>query len=40
MSPILTALIVVGGLGLILGIFLGIAGIAFKVDVDEREEKI
>lgn len=40
MSPIITALLVVGGLGLILGIFLGIAGLVFKVEVDEREEKV
>ena len=40
MSPIVIAVIVIGGLGLLLGLFLGIAGNAFKVEVDEREEKI
>lgn len=40
MSPIVIAVLVVGGLGLLLGLFLGVAGIAFKVEVDEREEKI
>ena len=39
-SAILTALIVVGAVGLILGIFLGIASIVFKVEVDEREEAV
>lgn len=40
MSQILTAVIVVGGIGLLLGLFLGIAGIVFKVEVDEKEEAI
>lgn len=39
-SAILTALIVVGAVGLILGVFLGIASIVFKVNVDEREEAV
>ena len=39
-SAVLTALIIIGGIGILIGIFLGIAGIAFKVEVDEREEKI
>ena len=39
-AAILTAVIVVGGIGLLLGLFLGIAGIVFKVEVDEKEEKI
>lgn len=30
----------VGGVGIFVGIFLGIAGIKFHVEVDEREEKI
>lgn len=40
MSAVLTAIIVVGGIGLLLGLFLGIAGIAFKVEVDEKEEAV
>lgn len=40
MSGVLIALIVVGGLGLFIGLFLGVASIKFKVEVDEREEKI
>ncbi|MCD8039220.1 MAG: RnfABCDGE type electron transport complex subunit B [Lachnospiraceae bacterium] len=39
-SAILTALIVVGAVGLLLGIFLGVAGIVFKVEVDEKEEAV
>jgi Na+-translocating ferredoxin:NAD+ oxidoreductase RNF subunit RnfB len=39
-TAILTAVIVVGGVGLFLGIFLGIASIVFKVDVDEKEEAV
>jgi RnfABCDGE-type electron transport complex B subunit len=39
-SAIMTAVIVVGGVGLFLGIFLGIASIVFKVEVDEREEAV
>lgn len=39
-SAIITAVVVVGGVGLFLGIFLGIASIVFKVEVDEREEAI
>lgn len=37
---ILTAVAVVAAIGLFIGIFLGISSIAFKVKVDEREEKI
>lgn len=40
MAAVLTAVCVVGGIGLLLGLFLGVAGIAFKVEVDEKEEKI
>ena len=36
-SAILTAVAVVGGVGLFLGVFLGVAGILFKVEVDEKE---
>jgi len=39
-SSILTALLLMLGLGLFVGIFLGVAGIAFKVKVNEKEEKI
>lgn len=39
-SAIIIAVAVVGGVGLFLGIFLGIASIVFKVDVDEREEAV
>ena len=38
-SGILTATILVGCVGLFIGIFLGIAGIKFKVETDEREER-
>ena len=37
---ILIATAIVGAVGLFIGLFLGIAGIKFKVDVDEREEKV
>ena len=37
-SGILTATILVGCVGLFIGIFLGIAGIKFKVETDERIE--
>lgn len=39
-TAILTAVTVVGGVGLFLGIFLGIASIVFKVEVDEKEEAV
>jgi Na+-translocating ferredoxin:NAD+ oxidoreductase RNF subunit RnfB len=39
-TAVLTAVIVVGGVGLFLGIFLGIASIVFKVEVDEKEEAV
>ena len=39
-SVILTPLIVMLGLGLFVGVFLGVAGIAFKVKVDEKEEAV
>ncbi|MCR4788363.1 MAG: RnfABCDGE type electron transport complex subunit B [Lachnospiraceae bacterium] len=37
MNGVITALIVVGILGLIIGLFLGVASISFKVEVDEKE---
>lgn len=39
-TGILTATLLVGVTGLIIGLFLGIASIKFKVEVDEREEKV
>ena len=39
-SGILTATLLVGCVGLFIGVFLGIAGIKFKVETDEREEKV
>lgn len=39
-SAIITAVVVVAGLGLLLGLFLGAAGIWFKVDVDEKEQQV
>ncbi len=39
-SAIFTALLIIGGLGIFVGVFLGIAGIAFRVEVDEKEEAI
>lgn len=40
MTGIILATGVVGGVGLFVGVFLGIAAIRFHVDVDEREEQI
>lgn len=40
MEGILIATILIGSIGLFVGIFLGIAGIKFHVEVDEREEKV
>jgi RnfABCDGE-type electron transport complex B subunit len=39
-SAIMTAVIVVGGVGLFLGLFLGFASIVFKVEVNEKEEAV
>ena len=39
-SGILIAAAIVGGTGLFIGIFLGISGKKFAVEVDEREEAI
>lgn len=39
-TGILTATVVVGVVGIFVGIFLGIAGIRFKVQVDEKEEAV
>ncbi len=37
MNEILLAVMIVGGVGLFVGIFLGVASLKFKVEVDERE---
>lgn len=39
-SGVLLAVAVVAGVGLFIGLFLGVAAIWFKVDVDEKEEAI
>ena len=39
-QAILIAAVVVGGVGLFIGFFLGISGEKFKVEVDPREEAI
>ncbi len=39
-TGILIAVVVVGGVGLFIGLFLGIAAIKFKVEVDEKEEAV
>ena len=40
MNSVLLAVAIVGGVGLFTGLFLGLASMKFKVEVDEREEKI
>lgn len=37
---IITAAVVVGVVGIFVGLFLGVAGIRFKVEVDEKEEAV
>lgn len=39
-TGIITAALVVGLVGIFVGLFLGVAGIKFKVEVDEREEAV
>ena len=39
-TGIILAAVIVGGTGLFIGVFLGIAGKKFAVEVDEREEAI
>lgn len=39
-TGILTATLVVGAVGLFIGLFLGFAGIKFKVEVDKKEEAV
>ena len=40
MMGIITAAVIVGGVGLIIGLFLGFSGEKFKVEVDERETRV
>lgn len=40
MTGILTAAAVVGIVGIFIGLFLGVAGIKFRVEVDEKEEAV
>lgn len=40
LQGILTAALIVGAIGIFIGIFLGVAGIKFKVETDPREEAI
>ena len=39
-TGIILAAVIVGGTGLFIGVFLGVAGKKFAVEVDEREEPI
>ena len=39
-SAIVTAAVLVGGVGIFIGLFLGVAGIKFHVEVDEKEEAV
>lgn len=39
-SGILTATLLIGAIGLFIGLFLGVAAIKFKVQVDEKEEAV
>jgi len=39
-TGVLTATAIVGGVGLFIGVFLGLAAIKFKVEVDEKEEAV
>lgn len=39
-TGIITAAVVVGIVGIFVGLFLGVAGIKFKVEVDEKEEAV
>lgn len=40
LTGLLAAIAVVGGVGLFIGLFLGVAAIKFKVEVDEKEEAV
>ena len=37
---IISAAALIGGVGIFVGLFLGVAAIAFKVKVDEKEEAV
>ena len=39
-TGIIAAAVLIGGVGIFVGIFLGIAGIFFKVQVNEKEEAV
>ena len=39
-TGILSAAAIVGAVGIFVGLFLGVAGIKFKVETDEREEAV
>ena len=39
-AGVVTATAIVGGVGLFIGLFLGLAAIKFKVEVDEKEEAL
>lgn len=39
-AGILTAMVIVGAVGIFVGLFLGVAGILFKVQVNEKEEAV
>ena len=39
-TGIITATVIVGVVGIFVGLFLGVAGIKFKVTVDEKEEAV
>lgn len=39
-TEIILAAVIVGGTGLLLGLFLGVADKKFKVEIDEREQKV
>lgn len=39
-AGVLTAAAIVGGVGIFVGLFLGVAGMKFRVEVDQREEAV
>ena len=39
-TGVIIATLLIGGVGLFVGIFLGIAGLKFQVEVDKKEEKV
>lgn len=40
MNGVVLAIIIIGAVGIFVGLFLGVASLIFKVEVDEREEKV